>query len=61
MTQFSGHARQLTIKGCRLPGRESPEWLTGELAGDFGFDPFQLGVEPAALKWYQQAELQNGR
>lgn len=47
--------------GNWLPGRESPEWLTGELAGDFGFDPFQLGVEPAALKWYQQAELQNGR
>lgn len=28
---------------------------------DFGFDPFKLGEDPAALKWYQQAELQNGR
>lgn len=31
------------------------------MPGDFGFDPFQLGKDPAALKWYQQAELQNGR
>lgn len=28
---------------------------------DFGFDPFKLGEDPTALKWYQQAELQNGR
>jgi hypothetical protein len=44
-----------------LPGKESPEWLDGSLPGDFGFDPFGLAKNPAALKWYQQAELQNGR
>ena len=31
------------------------------LAGDFGFDPAGLGEAPEALKWYQQAELLNGR
>ena len=25
------------------------------------FDPLRLGEQPEALKWYQQAELQNGR
>eukprot|EP00208_Stichococcus_sp_RCC1054_P002337 CAMPEP_0206137864 /NCGR_PEP_ID=MMETSP1473-20131121/2899_1 /ASSEMBLY_ACC=CAM_ASM_001109 /TAXON_ID=1461547 /ORGANISM="Stichococcus sp, Strain RCC1054" /LENGTH=243 /DNA_ID=CAMNT_0053531121 /DNA_START=118 /DNA_END=849 /DNA_ORIENTATION=+ len=47
--------------GNWFPGKEGPEWLKGEMPGDFGFDPFQLGKDPAALKWYQQAELQNGR
>ena len=28
---------------------------------DFGFDPLSLGKDEAALKWYTQAELQNGR
>ncbi|KAG6508197.1 hypothetical protein ZIOFF_033568 [Zingiber officinale] len=27
------------------------------LAGDFGFDPLGLGVEPDSLRWYVQAEL----
>ncbi len=34
---------------------------TGELPGDFGFDPLRLGENKEALQWYQQAELQNGR
>jgi light-harvesting complex I chlorophyll a/b binding protein 5 len=31
--------------------------LCWRLPGDFGFDPLGLGEEPAALKWYVQAEL----
>jgi len=31
--------------------------LNCRLPGDFGFDPLGLGEEPAALKWYVQAEL----
>lgn len=53
--------RTLSVGGHRFPGRSGPEWLKGELPGDFGFDPFHLAKDPAALKWYQQAELQNGR
>lgn len=44
-----------------LPGTELPQHLDGSLPGDFGFDPLRLGENPEALKWYQQAELQNGR
>ncbi|CAM6118441.1 unnamed protein product [Calypogeia fissa] len=48
-------------KGEWLPGLPSPAYLDGTLAGDNGFDPLGLGEDPEALKWYVQAELQNGR
>jgi len=38
-----------------------PEWLDGSLPGDYGFDPLGLGKDPAALKWYREAELIHGR
>ena len=38
---------------CRTPPHRPP--------ADFGFDPLGLGKNEAALRWYQQAELQNGR
>ncbi len=31
------------------------------LIGDFGYDPLNLGKNPAALKWYVQAEIIHGR
>ncbi|KAF8779909.1 hypothetical protein HU200_002178 [Digitaria exilis] len=40
-----------------LPGLDPPAHLDGTLPGDYGFDPLGLGEEPAALKWYVQAEL----
>merc|ERR1712078_919863 len=43
------------------PGGTSPEHLKGELAGDFGFDPLNLGSDPELLTWFQQAELQHAR
>ncbi len=36
-----------------VPGRSLP--------GDYGFDPLGLGKDPAALKWYREAELIHGR
>eukprot|EP00850_Spirogloea_muscicola_P005613 SM000026S08862 [mRNA] locus=s26:155689:157050:- [translate_table: standard] len=36
-----------------------PRWCS--LAGDYGFDPLALGSDPAALKWYREAELIHGR
>merc|ERR1712224_864626 len=44
-----------------LPGSQAPSHLNGKLPGDFGFDPLELGKDPAALKWYHQAELQHAR
>ncbi|KAL2623065.1 hypothetical protein R1flu_003270 [Riccia fluitans] len=38
-----------------------PEWLDGSLPGDYGFDPLGLGKDPAALKWYREAEIIHGR
>jgi hypothetical protein len=38
-----------------------PAHLDGSLPGDFGFDPMSLGTDKFKLKWYQQAELMNGR
>jgi hypothetical protein len=40
-----------------LPGSTPPKHLDGSLAGDFGFDPLNLGADPNALKWYVQSEL----
>ncbi|MCO5596398.1 hypothetical protein L7F22_050459 [Adiantum nelumboides] len=48
-------------KGEWLPGLTSPSYLDGSLPGDNGFDPLGLGEDPGNLKWYVQAELQNGR
>jgi len=44
-----------------FPGSKLPDHLDGSLPGDFGFDPLSLGKDAGKLKWYQQAELQNGR
>merc|ERR1711879_230360 len=44
-----------------LPGEPSPEWLDGSLPGDYGFDPFKLGVAPKALQNYREAELIHAR
>ncbi|GBF96531.1 hypothetical protein Rsub_09114 [Raphidocelis subcapitata] len=44
-----------------FPGNPAPAHLDGSLAGDYGFDPLNLGQEPETLRWMVQAELQNGR
>lgn len=38
-----------------------PVLCSYSLPGDNGFDPLALGEDPENLKWYVQAELQNGR
>ena len=43
------------------PGVAAPAHLDGSLAGDFGFDPLNLGKDPEALRWYVQSELVHGR
>lgn len=44
-----------------LPGGGVPKHLTGDLPGDYGFDPLKLGADKTALAWYQQAELVHSR
>jgi light-harvesting complex I chlorophyll a/b binding protein 4 len=57
----AGSLKVEAAKGEWLPGLASPAYLDGSLPGDNGFDPLGLGEDPANLKWYVQAELQNGR
>lgn len=42
------------------PGATPPAHLDGSMPGDFGFDPLRLG-ESGPIKYYQEAELMNGR
>lgn len=44
-----------------FPGAGAPPHLDGTMAGDVGFDPLGLGQDPDKLRWYQEAELFNGR
>ncbi|KAI5056298.1 hypothetical protein GOP47_0028116 [Adiantum capillus-veneris] len=48
-------------RGEWLPGLASPAYLDGKLANDNGFNPLSLAEDLSNLKWYVQAELQNGR
>ena len=34
-----------------FPGNPAPAHLDGSLAGDYGFDPLNLGQEPDTLRW----------
>merc|ERR1719271_1071234 len=43
-----------------LPFLESPPQLTGELAGDVGFDPLNLSGY-YSLDWMREAEVKHGR
>eukprot|EP00192_Tetraselmis_astigmatica_P018122 CAMPEP_0117658926 /NCGR_PEP_ID=MMETSP0804-20121206/6137_1 /TAXON_ID=1074897 /ORGANISM="Tetraselmis astigmatica, Strain CCMP880" /LENGTH=256 /DNA_ID=CAMNT_0005465505 /DNA_START=94 /DNA_END=864 /DNA_ORIENTATION=- len=43
------------------PGTTPPAHLDGSLAGDFGFDPLNLGSDPEILKYFVQAELVHAR
>eukprot|EP00271_Cylindrocystis_brebissonii_P021690 TRINITY_DN7904_c0_g1_i1.p1 TRINITY_DN7904_c0_g1~~TRINITY_DN7904_c0_g1_i1.p1 ORF type:complete len:264 (+),score=50.26 TRINITY_DN7904_c0_g1_i1:198-989(+) len=52
---------QTWLPGVKVPFLTEPEWLDRSLPGDFGFDPLGLGKDPAALKWYREAELIHGR
>jgi hypothetical protein len=39
----------------------APEWLTGEIPGDRGFDPLGLGKDPKSLERNRIAEVFHGR
>mmetsp|Transcript_10744 Transcript_10744/g.66268 ORF Transcript_10744/g.66268 Transcript_10744/m.66268 type:complete len:174 (-) Transcript_10744:474-995(-) len=54
-------ARSVTVRAASrelwLPGGEPPKHLDGSLAGDYGFDPLNLGSDPEALKWYVKSRV----
>lgn len=69
-SRFAGSRVAAVSNGSRVcmatapswrPGSDHPPHLDGTMPGDFGFDPLYLGADAEALKWYREAELQNGR
>ncbi|NBH74289.1 hypothetical protein D3Z51_20360, partial [Clostridiaceae bacterium] len=44
-----------------LAKSEIPEYLTGEVPGDYGYDPFGLGKKPEDFEKYQAFELIHAR
>eukprot|EP00798_Chlamydomonas_sp_ICE-L_P010807 gene10807-16956_t len=64
LSSKSGVARaQAPKRSIVVSAAARDSWAPGAkaLAGDFGFDPLNLGADPEALKWYVQAELVHGR
>jgi len=53
--------RCMAKAGNWYPGAPSPAHLDGSMPADFGFDPLNLGVEPAAMQRFQEAELVHAR
>jgi len=49
------------IMSKSLPFMECPEALTGELAGDVGFDPIGFAVDTPTLMNYREAEVKHAR
>ncbi|KAL9186490.1 hypothetical protein ACHAXT_005728 [Thalassiosira profunda] len=44
-----------------LPFLRRPQHLTGQYAGDVGFDPLGLASNPEQLTYYREAEVKHGR
>ncbi|OIW18499.1 hypothetical protein TanjilG_13251 [Lupinus angustifolius] len=58
---YTSSSKVQTREAEWLPGLDSPDYLTGSLPGDNGFDPLGLAEEPQRLNWFVQGELVNGR
>jgi len=57
----NGSVTVMAMQPNWCPGRPRPAYLNGSIAGDYGFDPAQLGKDPATLVRFQEAELIHGR
>merc|ERR1712224_906390 len=61
LDKWYGPNRVLFLPGGLLDRTDVPSYLTGELAGDYGYDPLGLGKDPEQLRKYREAELIHSR
>merc|ERR1719331_2852041 len=61
MAKWYGPNRALFLPGGLLDRDEVPSYLTGELAGDYGYDPLGLGKDTEQVSKYREAELIHAR
>lgn len=61
LDKWYGPNRKLYLPGGLLDSAEVPTYLTGELAGDYGYDPLGLGQTPEQVADYRKQELIHAR
>ncbi|XP_062197209.1 chlorophyll a-b binding protein CP26, chloroplastic-like isoform X2 [Phragmites australis] len=61
LAKWYGPDRRIYLPEGLLDRSEVPEYLTGEVPGDYGYDPFGLGKKPEDFAKYQAYELIHAR
>ncbi|WCJ29024.1 Chlorophyll a-b binding protein CP26 chloroplastic [Euphorbia peplus] len=61
LAKWYGPERRIFLPEGLLDRSEIPEYLTGEVPGDYGYDPFGLGKKPEDFAKYQAFELIHAR
>merc|ERR1712167_43605 len=61
LEKWYGADRNLFLPGGLLDPTDVPAYLTGQLAGDYGYDPLGLGKDPEQVRKYREAELIHSR
>lgn len=61
LAKWYGPDRRIFLPDGLLDRSEIPEYLTGEVPGDYGYDPFGLGKKPENLAKYRAYELIHAR
>nr|CAD1842188.1 unnamed protein product [Ananas comosus var. bracteatus] len=61
LAKWYGPDRRIFLPEGLLDRSEVPEYLTGEVPGDYGYDPFGLSKKPENFEKYQAYELIHAR
>ncbi|PKU60859.1 Chlorophyll a-b binding protein CP26, chloroplastic [Dendrobium catenatum] len=61
LAKWYGPDRRIFLPEGLLDRSDVPEYLTGEVPGDYGYDPFGLSKKPADFAKYQAFELIHAR
>ncbi|KAK9937687.1 hypothetical protein M0R45_014461 [Rubus argutus] len=61
LSKWYGPDRRIYLPSGLLDRSEIPEYLTGEVPGDYGYDPFGLSKKPENFAKYQAYELIHAR